>query len=119
MLTGQCHCGKVTVTIPGAPVAMTLCNCSMCRRTGMLTAYFPQAKVQIDGHPDHTETYVWGDRTLQFVRCQRCGCVMCWEPLKPNDDGRMGVNMRNFDPVMLADVRLRRFDGAASWTYID
>jgi hypothetical protein len=39
--------------------------------------------------------------------------------LQPNSDGRMGVNMRNFDPALLADATLRRFDGAVSWTYVD
>jgi hypothetical protein len=119
MLTGRCHCGAVTVEVPSVPAAMTLCNCSICRRYGMLTAYFPQAAVRIDGHPGHTDTYVWGDRSLQFVRCRHCGCVLGWEPLKPNGDGRMGVNMRNFDPAALQDTRLRRFDGADTWKYID
>ena len=119
MIEGSCHCGAVRVSIPSLPTRMTMCNCSVCRRTGALTAYFPQASVRIEGHPEHTQTYVWGDRTLQFVRCATCGCQIGWEPLVPNSDGRMGVNMRNFDPVLLQDVALRRFDGAVSWKYVD
>jgi hypothetical protein len=119
MLRGSCHCGDVSIEVPAVPAAMTLCNCSICRRTGMLTAYFRQAAVRLRGHPEHTETHMWGDRTLQFVRCRHCGCVPGWEPLKPNGDGRMGVNMRNFGPALLQGVRLRRFDGAETWKYID
>ena len=119
MLTGTCHCGAITVEVPAAPAAITLCNCSLCRRTGALWGYYPMASVRVDGHPQHTEAYVWGDRTLRTVRCAHCGCVVCWEPLQPNEDGRMGVNMRNFDPALLADARLRRFDGADTWTFVE
>jgi hypothetical protein len=31
----------------------------------------------------------------------------------------MGVNLRNFDPSELEGLRLRRFDGAVSWKYLD
>jgi hypothetical protein len=118
MLTGQCHCGAVTVTLPTAPVKATMCNCSSCRRLGALWAYYDQDQVRIDGHPQHTDAYIWGDRTLRTVRCRTCGCVTHWEPLKPGEK-RIGVNIRNFDPALMHQVQLRRFDGADSWTYID
>ena len=31
----------------------------------------------------------------------------------------MGVNARNFDPRALASVRIRRFDGASTWKFLD
>jgi hypothetical protein len=31
----------------------------------------------------------------------------------------MAVNVRNFDPEALGDLRIRRFDGAVSWKYLD
>jgi hypothetical protein len=31
----------------------------------------------------------------------------------------MGVNARLMDPADIADVPVRRFDGAATWTYLD
>ena len=119
MVEGSCHCGAVRVSIPEVPQRMTLCNCSICRRLGALWAYYPQTDVRIHGHPASTQGYVWGDRTLSTVRCASCGCVMFWEPLKPNGDGRMGVNMRNFDPALLEHTTLRRFDGAVTWKYVD
>ena len=32
---------------------------------------------------------------------------------------RHGVNLGNFDPELIASVRVRRFDGAKTWTFID
>jgi hypothetical protein len=31
----------------------------------------------------------------------------------------MGVNARNFDPGVLALIRVRRLDGAKTWKYLD
>ena len=119
MVEGSCHCGAVRVQIPAVPQTATMCNCSICRRYGGLTAYYPQALVRFVGHPEHTQTYAWGDRTLQFVRCRHCGCMTHWEPLAPEAEGRVGVNLRNFEPQLMQGVTLRRFDGASSWRYVD
>jgi hypothetical protein len=43
---------------------------------------------------------------------------MCWRPLAPTAASRMGINARNFDPVELGDVRIRRLDGASSWKFL-
>jgi hypothetical protein len=39
--------------------------------------------------------------------------------LQPTADGKLGVNMRNFGPDVWGAVRIRRLDGANSWTYLD
>lgn len=119
MIEGSCHCGAVRLTLPAAPPTMTLCNCSICRRYGVLWGYYPRAQLAVTGHPDATEDYVWGDRLIRFVRCAHCGCVTHYESLEPQPDDRCAVNMRNFDPALMAGVRLRRFDGADSWRVVE
>jgi hypothetical protein len=119
-LTGSCHCGAVRIEVPERPQTLTNCNCSLCRRVGGLWAYYRWGTVRITGHPEHTEEYIQGDRTLRTMRCRTCGIVTHWEPLKPEPGQKHGVNMRNFDPLMLgADVRIRRLDGADTWNYLD
>ncbi len=39
--------------------------------------------------------------------------------MKPTKSSRMGVNMRNADPKALQGMRVRRFDGAVTWKFID
>ena len=114
-LTGRCHCGAVSVTIPRPPTEVTNCNCSLCRRVGGLWAYYLCSEVKITGDPKHTDSYVQGDRTLRTVRCKTCGCVTHWSPLDPTTYPRMGVNMRMFDPAEAGDFRIRLLDGADSW----
>ena len=112
MLIGTCHCGAVKVTIPRKPRTVTDCNCSICRRYGVLWAYYKASAVTVDAKPKATESYSWGRKHLKFVRCKTCGCVMCWQLVKPGHD-RMGVNYRNFDLDLLQAVRITPFDGAA------
>lgn len=118
-LHGACHCGAVRLTLPAMPERATSCNCSLCRRTGAIFAYYAFGTVVVRGHPEHTEAYVWGDRTLRNLRCKTCGVFTHWEPLDAEPGARHGVNLRNFDPQLLAAVPVRRFDGAETWTFID
>src|SRR5687768_18048568 len=85
MLTGACHCGAVRVTIPRKPRAVTDCNCSICRRYGVLWAYYKLPTVRIETKRGTTESYAWGRKSLKFVRCKTCGCVVAWQPMKPRD----------------------------------
>lgn len=117
-LTGSCHCGAVEVTLPRRPETATNCNCSACRRYATLWSYFPVSEVSFRGHPEQTDGYVWGDKTLRFVRCRTCGCVTHWEPMEVKPDSRMGVNLRNFDAKSLGTLQVRVFDGAESWSRI-
>jgi hypothetical protein len=119
MLTGTCHCGAIRIEIPRAPATLTNCNCSICRRYGALWAYFDEEDVRVTAEPAAIDAYSWGDKSLRFVRCGNCGCVTHWERIGRGTSNRMGVNARNFDPVMLGDVKIRRLDGASTWKYLE
>ncbi len=109
MIAASCHCGAVRLSIDTAPAEVTDCNCSICRRYGVLWAYYSPRQVRIEGP---TQTYLWDDRALAFHRCVRCGCVTHWAAVDPARD-RMGVNARLMAPDVLAAARVRRFDGAS------
>lgn len=120
MISANCHCGQIRLHIPHAPAQVTNCNCSLCRRTGALWAYYTVDEVQIEGDPEHTESYIWGDKLLRTVRCRHCGSVTHWAPLGQGDDAkRMAVNIRMFEPADVGDFKIRRFDGAVSWQALD
>ncbi|MBV8501808.1 MAG: GFA family protein [Paucibacter sp.] len=119
LLEGSCHCGRVKLRLPSIPEQGTRCNCSLCRRLGTVWAYFPLRTVHIEGHPEHTQDYVQGDRTLRTIRCKGCGCVTHWELVDAAPGSRHGVNLNNFPPALLERIHIRRFDGAESWTFLD
>jgi hypothetical protein len=111
-LTGTCHCGAVRVTVPRKPRSLTDCNCSICRRYGVLWAYYTAAQVKVEGAKS-TQAYKWGRKALNFVRCKHCGCLVCWQRVKKNPERKMGVNWRNFPLALVEQTRLRKLDGAA------
>lgn len=115
MIEGTCHCGAVRYRIESAPEQVTECNCSSCRRTGALMAYYKPADVEIDGE---TDVYMWGDRSLRLHRCKTCGNVTHWSPVDSTVE-RMGLNARLMPPEVLKAARVRKFDGADSWTFLD
>jgi hypothetical protein len=112
-LTASCHCGDVRVIVPRKPATVTDCNCSICRRYGVLWAYYKASTVKVEAKPKATESYSWGRKALRFVRCKNCGCVMAWERVRQNPDRKMGVNARNLDPEIWTKARVIPLDGAS------
>jgi len=115
MIESSCHCGAVRLQIEAAPDAVTDCNCSICRRYGVLWAYYPAHDVQVSGE---TDTYMWDDKAIAFHRCKTCGCVTHWSANDPRAN-RIGVNARLMPPEILAQARVRRLDGAVTEKYLD
>jgi hypothetical protein len=119
MLSGHCHCGAVRIEVPRRPRTLTDCNCSICRRYGVLWAYYKASDVRLLAAPGATHSYSWGPKALSFTRCATCGCIINWERARPRKVNYMGVNARNFEPGILNAVRIRRLDGAQTWKYLD
>ncbi len=113
-----CHCGAVSIEVDEAPDTVTCCNCSICRRTGALMAYYSPRQVRFTPSPPSTDTYIWGDKSIVFHRCKICGCATHWSAVDPAYD-RMGVNARLLDPEIFSKARIRRFDGADTWKFLD
>jgi hypothetical protein len=117
MISASCHCGSISLEIEAAPAEVTQCNCSICRRYGVLWAYYSPRQVSVRTTAA-THTYMWDDRSIVFHRCPHCGCVSHWSAVDPARD-RMGVNARLLPPEALASARVRHLDGANTEQYLD
>jgi hypothetical protein len=117
MIEGSCHCGAVRLTVRTEPVEVTECNCSICRRLGARWAYYSPKDVTLP-KAGSTQPYVWGDRMLAFHRCKACGVTTHWQSLDGSKD-RMAINARIFNELDWDRIRIRQFDGAATWEYVD
>jgi len=117
MIEAACHCGAVRLTVTEAPTEVTECNCSLCRRLGARWAHYAPASVGMP-RPGSTQPYVWGDRMLAFHRCRACGVATHWQSLDGAQE-RMAINARLMDALDWQTVRVRLFDGADTWTYLD
>lgn len=115
MLEGTCHCGAVTWQFDGIPDSATVCNCTVCRRYGVVWAYgYDGEGIRVAGE---TRAYVWGSKSIGFHFCQICGCVAYWRAIEANTAGRRrsAVNLRLTDPEAVAAVPLDLFDGLNTW----
>lgn len=117
MIDGACHCGALRWRTPAPPAWLTACTCSYCRKAGALwgEADPSETRLEWDAEPHR---YVHGDRTLEFVSCPRCAMLGWWRSL-PGGPDRMKLNYRLADPALVATLRVRTFDGADSWDFLD
>ncbi len=119
MIKGSCHCGAVKFELNDEPEWLTRCNCSYCRRAGWLLAHTEVAKVELDYAPGDVIKYIHGDKMLYFVSCKHCGCTTHWEGLDLEPTSRMAVNVLMAPPEEIDGIRVRHFDGADSWKFLD
>jgi hypothetical protein len=72
MIQGSCHCGAIRWQFEGQPDGATACNCTVCRRYGVLWAYdYEDEGIKVSGR---TQPYVRG-KAIEFHFCPVCGCV--------------------------------------------
>ena len=110
MLSASCHCGSIRIEVEAPPTYLNQCNCSICRRYGVLWGYYRPDQVRLSCEPDATEAYRCNERTLEFHRCRACGCVTHWQAIDDNAS-EMAINGRLLDPADIADVPVRQSDG--------
>jgi hypothetical protein len=110
MIEGFCHCGAVRWSFEGVPADATACNCTVCRRYGVLWAYgYEGERIKVSGP---TQVYSPGD-SIGFHFCGTCGGLAYWRGLQLREDGRrrIAVNLRFAEPEAVARVPIDHFDG--------
>ena len=132
MVKGSCHCGAIRIEVPSAPDWVARCNCSICRRTGTLMAYYRPEELRVVGE---TVAYISGDRFIRLHACPTCHCHTHWDPNPEALSGdlpqevrdifaqRRGVNARLLDGYSERDgvpmfdgrpLEVRPFDNASN-----
>ncbi|AQS40313.1 hypothetical protein Sps_05244 [Shewanella psychrophila] len=122
----SCHCGNVKITVAHSPEALTSCNCSTCNRYGSLWGYYTPNQVQLSFITDiagtsvpATKAYRWGEEYIEFHHCQSCGCLTHYVTTDKVPDAKYGINFRMAPITKMKDIKVRHFDGADSWKYLD
>ena len=109
MIEGSCHCGAVRWRFEGEPDGATVCNCTVCRRYGVLWAYGYEGEgIDVSGT---TRLYMRGE-SVEFHFCVACGCVAFWRAHQAGEQGRrrIAVNLRLAEPDAVARIPIDRFD---------
>ncbi|MEP3247790.1 MAG: GFA family protein [Sneathiella sp.] len=119
-LIGACTCGSVQFELKKEPRWLVSCNCSACRKLGTLWAHMNVQDVVLSGNASDTFCYTRGDgATIGFHSCILCGCTTHWEGLTPDNEDIIALNGRLLPPDTMKTFRIREFDGADSWAFLD
>src|SRR5258706_8367052 len=103
MIHGSCHCGAIKWQFDAIPESATACNCTVCRRYGVLWAYdYDGEGIKISGK---TESYIRGEE-IEFHFCPVCGCVAFWRARQADQKERcrIAVNLRLAEPEAVAQI---------------
>ncbi|MFT5195689.1 MAG: hypothetical protein ACI9EW_003340 [Cellvibrionaceae bacterium] len=119
MMNLSCHCGNISITVPAGPENLLSCNCSTCHRYGALWGYYKPSEIVVEIKTEKTGTYRWGDEHLEFMHCSTCGCMTHYVTTEKADKPKVGINFRMADRKEIQDLKIRKFDGADTWKFLD
>jgi hypothetical protein len=116
---GRCLCGAVEWMLHGDIPDATICNCTACRRYGVLWAYgYDGVDVHVNAQPGALTSYMRKQGApLTFDFCRTCGNLVTWRGTRPEEDGRtrIAVNLRLAEPETVAKIPLQCFEGLHSF----
>lgn len=105
----SCHCGAVQVHFEAPKaVKVTLCNCSMCRRTGHKHVFIPQNEATLIGE-ENLSLYTFGSGAAKHYFCKICGTRPFYIPRSHPDT--YSVNLRCIENDTLSASETIEFDG--------
>jgi hypothetical protein len=110
---GSCHCGAVRFTVDAdLPQEAMSCNCSICRRKGTLMAFYPAAKVKVDGAAA-LDAYKFNKHRLSHWFCKTCGIHPFAGGIGSDGKEMRAINLRCVPEADLDALKIGKFDGAS------
>ena len=109
--TGSCHCGKVRYQIEATIDRVTECNCSICRKKGMLHHRVAPELFTLLADENDIGTYQFGTRVAKHHFCKNCGIHVFTRPRAAPE--LYTVNVRTLDDFDLEKEKpeIVKFDG--------
>ena len=105
----SCHCGSVQIEFEATdPVQVTLCNCSICNRTGYQHVFVPQSDAKITGS-DNLSLYTFGSGAAKHYFCKICGIKPFYIPRSHPQS--YSINLRCIEGDTLTASETIEFDG--------
>lgn len=118
MIEATCHCGASKASAAKKPEFLLDCNCSLCRRYKPLWAYYEGSQVEIECEAPLL-VYSWGKKRITFHFCSNCHSLLHNSSESKEGHRKIGVNARMASTESISTVRVRNFDGADTWEFVD
>ena len=108
-MQGGCHCGRVRFRVTADLDGVTVCNCSICPKKGILHLIVPPERFELLSGRDDLATYTFNTGVAKHTFCKHCGMHPFYVPR--SDPDKIDVNARCLDDVDLSTITLKHFDG--------
>ncbi|MBC2834447.1 GFA family protein [Paragemmobacter straminiformis] len=110
---GSCHCGAVAFTVTAdLPAEVYECNCSICRRKGLLLTFVPATAFTLDSGEASLGRYRFYKHRITHRFCTTCGTEPFAEG-EQNGQPMRAVNIRCVPAADLAAIPRKAVNGAA------
>jgi hypothetical protein len=110
---GGCHCGRVRFRVSADLALLSECNCSICRKKGILHLVVPPERFELLRGADALSTYQFNTNVAKHSFGRTCGIHAFYVPR--SDPDKISVNARCLDGVDPADLRPARFFDGRNW----
>lgn len=111
---GGCQCGAVRYGIEVDLDRIFACNCSRCRRLGLILAFAPTSSFTLEAGAEATTEYRFNKHVIRHRFCTTCGVQAYAEGSLPDGTPTIAVNVRCLDGIDLASLSPTPVDGAAA-----
>ena len=108
-MQGGCHCGRVRFRVTASLDSVTICNCSVCSKKGILHLIVPPENFELLSGKDDLTTYTFNTGVAKHTFCKHCGIHPFYVPR--SDPDKIDVNVRCIDGIDLGALTLKYFDG--------
>ena len=110
---GSCHCGAVTFTVDAdLPQQAVSCNCSICRRKGLLLAFFPAERFTLTSGEEAMASYRFNTKRIEHRFCTTCGAEPFASGANPDGSPMCAVNLSCVPAADLDALQIQKYDGA-------
>ncbi|VVE54148.1 GFA family protein [Pandoraea anhela] len=111
--SGGCHCGDLRFTADIDLSKTITCNCSICKKRGLILAFTPIANFSQTAGEGSAREYLFNKHKIRHQFCPNCGVEAFAFGQMPDGSTMAAVNVRCIDDIDLEAVHPAAFDGAS------
>ena len=111
---GSCQCGVVRYEATADLDQTIVCNCSRCRRLGVILTAVPEAQFRLVAGEDATTEYLFNKHVIHHHFCRTCGIQGFSRAAMPDGSRMVAINVRCLEDVDLDALTPQRFDGKSA-----
>lgn len=108
---GSCHCHAVTYEVEADLTEGMSCNCSHCKRKGLLLAFVPETAFNLKSGEDKQTTYHFNKKHIDHTFCKTCGVQSFARGHDGKGNHMVAINLNCLEDFDTSGLKINEFDG--------